>query len=43
MLFVNKEELHLQFPQPFIVIKDTLEQALELVVVQVPTTQHNVN
>ena len=36
-----KEKLYLQCFQLFIVIKDTLEQALELVVTQVPTTQQN--
>ena len=36
-----KQELYLQSPQPFIAIKDTLGQALELVVTQVPTTQQN--
>ena len=36
-----KEKLYLQSPQPFIAIEDTLGQALELVVTQVPTTQQN--
>ena len=36
-----KDKLYLQCNQPFIVMKDTLGQALELVATQVPTTQQN--